>query len=252
MKTKRAGILLACMCMVVTVTIGVEIPGDINEDGELTTLDLDMGRQYILHNGQSFGTEIKTRGDMNGDGKLTTFDLILMRVFIASGGTKKWPTPGVDPSLGDWQIYSAPNRPTCIPKGKPAVFAAMRFFASEPLKEGSIMFAIENSTDIRYIHQEMMLSIGNHLLIGTITVVDNAYDHVGTVNFDLTGVEIDQGETEALLIGQVEEFAQRSLVFTWRETGKTQRQRAGKKDLPIYSFWVYPYGPGLMNLCEVR
>jgi len=68
--------------------------------------------------------------------------------------------------------------------------------------------------------------------------------HIGTVRFDLTGVEMVQGETEVLLIGQTEAVSG-SVIFVWSENGETKRKGAGFPK-------VYSLGTALPNICSVK
>lgn len=59
------------------------IPGDVNDDGSITTLDVVSIRRYLAG---GYGTKIiEEAADVNGDGSITTTDIILIRRYIAGG-----------------------------------------------------------------------------------------------------------------------------------------------------------------------
>lgn len=63
------------------------ILGDINGDGEITTVDLVALQASVTKKGDPIANEI---GDINADGEVTTVDLVALQAYV----TKKVPTLG--------------------------------------------------------------------------------------------------------------------------------------------------------------
>lgn len=63
---------------------GGRVPGDVNGDGKVTSLDSTLIKRYVV-GGYEIATFIKANADVNGDGKITSVDATLVKRYVVGG-----------------------------------------------------------------------------------------------------------------------------------------------------------------------
>lgn len=237
-----------CVFVSALVVFGDEFPaGDANGDGVPSSLDLIFLRRHILGI-QFLSPEAVSRCDVNGDGKLTTLDISILRrriLGMPETGTDEVSAPLPIVPQGDIFLFPVSGSPKTVRAGKDiSLFLSFDMVSGTGgSKGGFIQFAVESDTDITGVGPEMALSIGDKVILGTFVPVDNAYDHIGVVQFDLTGVVIAESKTvRAALFGEILPFASGQLKI-WKESFRMVGLTSEKS--------VIVRGPDLLSTLEI-
>lgn len=239
MKAIIGSLLVALVALTATSTFASPIPGDVNGDGQVTTFDISLVRRHI------FGIEPLTpeqvaRGDMNRDGQVTTFDIVLIRRQILG-------SPVVEDNRLWLSYQGAPE--VKISAGVVAAAANFSIFStgSGVLSGGVIQFSVASDIYLAdNVQKQMELVVGDKIILGAFVVIeDEEYDdggtHVGTVDFDLTGVEIVPGETKQAQV--LIEVKHPCWIQARRETGqmlqKVSKRRVNVEGVDFFgNVWV--------------
>lgn len=200
--------------------------GDADGDGNVTTFDVSLFRMHIIGK-RILPPEVVACGDINGDGKLTTLDLFLIRRAILKGEQPTRTssqeevadiplvvvvptvvTPLQGPAAGINRpefITVSQEAPAAVKVESIAPLVTLNITAGdETITGGKLICSIASNLKVADIDTQMALSIGDEIILGTFVVLEDFYDHVGTVEFDLTGVEVLKGETKkAILLGKI-------------------------------------------------
>ena len=84
------------------VTVKSTVYGDVNGDGQVSTVDLAMLRKYISGLNPVTGIStvtVKGGADVNGDGQVTTIDLAMLRKYLS----------GLNPVTGESSVVLGPK-----------------------------------------------------------------------------------------------------------------------------------------------